>query len=434
MSLWDWPALSGIGKPPKTIHLECERAVHGKPDASTRDFGYVALSEGFTSDQKGVEQAFLVEDQRQGGIVLWWRFKDRYYASHCYPSLLSDSSGRQGMETQILQWDPSAAPSISPALAALVLLPKVASLQEEWNRDWVKWSKSRNFLDPKYVIRLDPIEIDVNASELEGRVERAQDELIELPQEAVRDFYSGLLSRNGSRGEPPALLTEVKSPLGAEALAALLLPLSPKEAAQCSLAGWPTENPHWDGISCLKPPPNRQPGPPPSKEVLRKAILAGYAIQSNRPEAGSRPSPEVGKLLAFADSDKREIDSAELPQKQTSLTEAEIDLLVDAFRRVGKVPEPAYLSFASSAVRVAFRKHMLAKAEFIKAWWLLIEPPKALRQWLNALQLPEDVAGKGWLTEILRDWAQSDKKLEARCKELADQVEKALASTPSSTQ
>ncbi len=406
MSLWDWPALS---RRKGFISIDCERAIHGKPDSSTRDFDYVAVSQNFTEKIRGLERFFVVKNQ-PGRIPLWWQTNDRYYASFNYPSRLSDRTGRPGLETQILEWSPQKYPNIPPALAALLMLRKVATLSDQ---EWIDAARDPRFQDPRFVLTPKPLQLQASEGELENMIRDAAADLCHIPSAMLQRFYAHLIAATGSPGPSPALLTGLDAPLSARALAALLLPAPPGKAATWHLAGWPTELAQWHGIACRKAPDNTTEPPPPSVDDEQRGVMMAYAIQNNAP-ARVDLSEEVKEILAFARGVQRHPDAEKMiARKETTISEPEAQLIEQAAHKVADSPVPEYMAKADPEVTKAFHQEMLLKAEYIKAWRVLLSAP-ASRDWKQFcdfsprwIELEGEETSDGWIKRILEQWKAS---------------------------
>jgi hypothetical protein len=375
MSLWEWPAMRGISARPES-RFNCQRGIYGKVDNVKTDFRWIAVSTDFTRSRKELHKRFNPGSERIPFIPLWWLYEGRYYASSCYISAARDSAGRQFIETQILEWEP---PRDAPiALGALALLSSVATAPPV---DWCEWGSDPGWRDETFVKPLPTPQIKLTQAELEGAAERGLSDLRSFSEKALLEFYRALLARR-----PPALLTGLEKPLSPHALAALLLPLRPDECATQSFAGWETELIHWSGMACSRKPASLSRNPDSSfpPEIEDRAAMLAKAILADDPELAARPCDAVRSILAFArDSGERWAEAARLPKTASTIKPAETELLDMALLALHQPPLPDYLEYAHDDVKDAFLRHMAAKAEVIKAWWLAAALPDDLAQWLT---------------------------------------------------
>ncbi|ASF47645.1 hypothetical protein [Methylovulum psychrotolerans] len=258
-TLWQWPSLQRAtrGKLPKK--LASQRGVFGKVHGARSDFRWIAKSTEFSGDDLKI---YLGGEDNLCTLSFWYgrQLKDKaaavYFAGASYPSRVQDAAGRSGsLETQIAESGGSGLPA---ALVALLLLPRV----RQWD-DKVWWDRreEKNWLLPGSVLAIkaeacnfslpDDLEGHLNEVIAKGRASLAvlgADEAGVINN--LANFYAALLA-----GEKPAVLYAA-SPLTAEALAVLLLPLPPALADSLSLAGWIPSlqiklaelGKYWDGV------------------------------------------------------------------------------------------------------------------------------------------------------------------------------------------
>jgi hypothetical protein len=228
-----WPALSGDVPP----LAECERGIWGKVHGAPSDFRWIGRSTNFALDRADLPvQLNLGGEDVPARFAAWRSLGNRCYALANYPSRAIDATGRRGfLEKQILEW--RRPPEVSAALAALVLLPRVAEFTDE-----VWWERRGNefWMEPDACLSIDLENIAADEDAIGITIERGRQRLREtVSPESLARLYDQLLS-----GRRPALLTGMQQPLSAEALAALLLPLPREIADRLSLAGWiPAERP-----------------------------------------------------------------------------------------------------------------------------------------------------------------------------------------------
>lgn len=227
-SLLSWPALRSATQAPLT--LEVERGIWGKVHGAPSDFRWIARSAGFDRQYDLSGQLELGSEDRPWRFPFWRVHGGRYYAGSGYPSRARDATGRSGfLEKQILEWSPQA--GVPAALAALLLLPRVAELDDQ---EWWERAGEGNWERRDYALTLPPEPArswNIEAAEVtfeKGRQGLRDD----WDEEALATLYAHLCSGRS------AWLTGAARPLPPGALAALLLPLPPETAGRVSLAGW----------------------------------------------------------------------------------------------------------------------------------------------------------------------------------------------------
>lgn len=323
MSLGAWPALEGwtVGAAP--AGLRTERAVWGKVQGIGAGFRWIARSAGFGSEAPDLERRLRAgREDRPLRACAWRALPERSLAVVIYPSRARDAAGRGGfLERQVLEWRPL--PGIPPALAALVLLPAAAGLDDAiwWGRQSVgPWE------DPAFALPIAPADcpaLDLDPERIASALERGIAELTgRVGPERLRDLYADLLA-----GIRPALLAGLDAPLGPEALAALLLPLPSALAGRLSLLGGlpgtrlePADlADNWDlavgeGLRSDSPLATRHSSLDPA-ERLAAALLERDPGRLRAPAA--RPPRSAAALLAeiesfAADPGRRYLDLAQL--------------------------------------------------------------------------------------------------------------------------
>jgi hypothetical protein len=375
MSVWSWPALRGISARPES-RFPVQHAIYGKVDNAPTDFRWIAASADFTRSRRELHKRFNPGSRRIPNIPLWWYFEGRYYASYCYYSAGRDSEGRENIETQILEWEASREAPI--ALGGLALLTAVAA---EAPVDWSDWGRDPNWRDEAHVRFIPNKQVKITQQELEDAAERGILALRAFTESVLAEFYRALLARR-----PPALLAGLEKPLCPEALAALLLPFRPDECAALSLAGWETDQIHWSGMACSRVPTGlvRSEGANFLPEHEDRAAMMAKAIRTNDPDLAGKPSDAVRAILAFArDPGQRWAEAGRLPRTSTPIAPAESELLDMALLALSPPTIPEYLEYAPAEVKDAFQRHMAAKAEVIKAWWLAAAPLEDVVVWLQ---------------------------------------------------
>lgn len=306
--LWDWPALEGattVGLPPS---LAAEQGIWGKVHGASSDFRWIAATRGFSSLGRDLEREVAVGIEDRPARFSLWRFgPEVHLAGVGYPSRARDASGRAGsLEKQVLAI--RADPAIPPALAALLLLPLVAELDDRtwWGRaDPGAWDA-----DPRFVFDLGgPREVPMSEEALDRAVADGVEGLrAALPPDGaaavLAETFTGLLG-----GRRPVLFPAAEGPLAPAALAALLLPLDRKRADRLSLAGWlPSSRPpggelgeRWDLVARPggEAPRDRPADPDPRARRMAAAILAGdpSLLGGRRTPGPAIPTPPAPATL-----------------------------------------------------------------------------------------------------------------------------------------
>ncbi len=228
-----WPGLdlAGLDLP---LQLDYERGVWGKVHGADSDFRWIAVSGLFAVQNDGLERELkLGSEDEPLRFQLWRCLNGIHYAVACYPSRATDAAGRSGfLEKQVLEWRRS--DGLPAALGALLLLPRSASLDDNvWWKDRAK----ADWAEEDYQLSLEKAEhapLSVTEERLEQIIEGGITGLFERTSEkALGELYARLLA--GQRAVP---LDGLESPLSAEALAVLLLPLPRDSADRLSMAGW----------------------------------------------------------------------------------------------------------------------------------------------------------------------------------------------------
>lgn len=224
-----WPGLAGLKLQP----LQIERAVWGKVHGQTSDFRWIARSDGLALDSTLHQALSLGSEDKPRDAVCWRALEDCFVAMRIYPSRARDAASRSGfLEKQLLILRRHE--EIPAALAAMVLLPRVAQMSDQV---WWPYRESSDWSRPDFVLKLESQEnlpITVSADELKTRIELGTSELKEkIGMDQLASLYQAL-----SDGLRPTFLPDLDQPLSPEALATLLLPLERAKADQLSLAGW----------------------------------------------------------------------------------------------------------------------------------------------------------------------------------------------------
>ena len=311
-----WPALAGASALMGT-ELACEIGIWGKVHRQASDYRWIARSGGFGGPLADINRRLRIGGEDRAVRTTAWRAPwepegQDWFAVGTYPSRATDAWGRGAvLEKQALHWRRTA-PDMPPVLAALALLPAVAEADDRlwWDRvDQGDWQR------PDYALPLGPDarpRVRIGGQDLERVIEDGIAALHRtLDSEQLAAAYACLLA-----GQRPALLRGLESPLPPAALAVLLLPLSPEQAARCSLAAWvpaalidPADIGHnWDLAA------TEQPGAPSSNApehlgqgaALAEALLSGDPGRLGRRSArssasqtqdlvepGPRPTPEI---------------------------------------------------------------------------------------------------------------------------------------------
>jgi hypothetical protein len=284
---------------PLPQQLNYERAIWGKVHGAPSDFRWIAASSGFRGSEQKVEQHLqLGSEDAAASMPLWKAVGNFYYAVYCYPSRAADASGRRGfLEKQIIEWrQPEGVPA---ALAALLLLPKVARFTDEiwWNFfDDPRWLEVDFFIE---IAKEDYLPVQVSTAECEQVIAAGCKMLAEsMEMEKLQELYALLLA-----GQYPVVLNAIEQSLKPEAVAALMLPLPREIADTISIAGWlPSRRFNIDHLSqrwgvignglnqSLTTPVSAV----PTKEQWHQAQLMTQAILANDPSvltSAAAPQP-----------------------------------------------------------------------------------------------------------------------------------------------
>lgn len=284
--------------PPMVFH----RAIWGKVHGANSDFRWIARSEACKAGD-GLARDLLLgsEDTPPAGKLYFWRSFSHggkptaYVAGTAYLSRAMDAAGRKDfLEKQLLELDAE----YPAAAAALLGLPETAAWTDDiwWGQSQpLDWSRHETVLTINRQRSLDP-------SQLAQAIKYGLDALNAISTEELKEFYARLLA-----GERPACLRQ-RSPLSAEALAALLLPLDRALADTLSMAGWiPSQRyeleelgKRWDII--VLPESARLPAlSTPALEKMEQAKLFVQALQEQKPTLlAGETSPESADE-AFSD-------------------------------------------------------------------------------------------------------------------------------------
>ncbi len=233
-----WPALSGAASLLGEV-LRCEIGIWGKVHRQASDYRWIARSSGFAGQAPDLHRRLRIGSEDRAVRATAWRAPweptgQDYFAIGTYASRALDAAQRAGgLEKQVLHWHrPSA--EVPAALAALLLLPAVAHVDDRpwWDRVGEgEWQRS------DYALPLDADacpRLRIARADLEAAVAAGIDALLEaLAPPSLAALYAGLLA-----GVRPVMLRGQASPLPPAALAALLLPLTAEQAGRLSLSAW----------------------------------------------------------------------------------------------------------------------------------------------------------------------------------------------------
>lgn len=279
-----WPALSAAT--PTAGPLTWQRGIWGKVHGAASDYRWIARGSGFGAGYGDAELAAALrlgaEDRPVTGS-LWRRLPEGHLACALYPSRARDSAGRLTvLEKQVADWRPGP-DGLPAALAALALLPALASHDD---RDWWDAGGDPRWALADFALGLPDGAVTLpDAAVLDGWIRAgcaALAALTEPPDLAA--CYQTLLS-----GRVPALLPTAAS-LPPLALAVLLLPLPPVWAAGVSLAGelaartpdpWDLRR-NWDLIASpvLRPAPVADDDP----DLATLAAAIAEALRTGNPD------------------------------------------------------------------------------------------------------------------------------------------------------
>jgi hypothetical protein len=393
MNIRDWPSV--LKSQPLPVRFVWQRAIHGKPLGFGRDFGFVASSKGFQGNRREIENRFRVADQKKGEFALWWPSGNRFYATWCYPSRFPDESGRRGLETQILEWE--RIPDVSPALAAVVTLARVAKLTTD---DWIDNARDKRFAGIGFELSLDHLTENVPEAQFESLITSGLEELNRVFSPAdLKSLYEALLWQKSEATLQPIVLASA-APLTPVAMGSLLLPLGSTHGESCSLAGKQVEHSIWNVI-VAPAAPARAPIQLPAREADLPSLIA-EAIRTATPRLARGPHSEVRKILEFARDPVCRTPPAELlPGTAQNVSEAEESLIRDAANQILQNADavPEYLAGAHPKVQDGYRSHMRAKADYVIAWAFRLNPPLDLTPWQDYLTRPGNA-----IRDILAYW------------------------------
>jgi hypothetical protein len=251
-SPWSWPGLRGLGAGSLPETLESDRAVWGKVHGSASDFRWIAATPEIHPAEQRLEREIGVgpDEEVPGRFPLWRALGERHLAVSCSPARGMDAAGRSGsLVKQVIRWRSDG--DLPAALGALLLLPHAEDSDDSlwFDQDPEPWS------DPAFVLSLDPANerpVEASPDELSRAIEKGIEGLRRsVAPGDLAAFYAEVLG-----GTRPAILRSAAGPIGPEALAALLLPLPPRDGDQLSLAGWvpsgraraETLAERWDGV------------------------------------------------------------------------------------------------------------------------------------------------------------------------------------------
>lgn len=300
---FDWPALAGaeswLGQ-----ELSGEVGIWGKVHGQASDYRWIARSGGFGGRLPDLNRRLRMGAEDLGVRTTAWRAPwadagesagQDYFAIGTYPSRAQDAAGRAAvLEKRVLHWR-RPAPGFAVALAAAAWLPTVAGGDD---RCWWERVGEGDWQRPDYALALGPDacpRVMLGRAELEGGIAAGIETLLAvLDQERLAAVYAGLLA-----GRRPVMLRGLGQPLPPEALAALLLPLSPGQAARCSLCAWVPATlidaadlgRNWDLVV------TRQPGPTPGvapADRQRGAALAQALCERDPGRIAGGRSPLAG--------------------------------------------------------------------------------------------------------------------------------------------
>jgi hypothetical protein len=300
----DWPALRLEGPLPHSLHYE--RGVWGKVHGAPTDFRWIARSPGFARDCPDLaRQLNLGGEDVLSRFPCWRSLGDRCYAVSVYPSRAIDASSRRDfLEKLVIEWRPPA--GVPAAIGALLLLPLAAGFTDEiW---WGRFPAELAY-DPAMVMQISPAEVQplpIDHDRLCEAVTRSRRALLETVKPVdLERLYDQL--RAGCR---PAFLPGLQQPLPAEALAALLLPLSRDVADRTSLTGWiPTSRPSFADLAArwdiLVGAPDQAVPSPTSQIAIAPAVLPPPPIAS---AADTPPRPGARLALTPPEPGARVID------------------------------------------------------------------------------------------------------------------------------
>ena len=371
-TFWDWPALDLGGQPPPA-RIELERGVWGKVPGAATDYRWIAATASFLTRHAGVEREVNVGSEDAPKRSCYWRSNGEIaYAVTSYPSRARDAAMRGDfIEKQVLAWRRGAA--LPAALGALLLLPRVAELDDEV---WWEHRDRPELREEGLMLEMAPEEPLTGTAGLEEVVAQGLDELrLRLSEESLRDLLAALLA-----GGRAVALDVGDKPLSGAALAALLLALPRQLADRLSLAGWlPSTRAdpehlarRWDVVAGGS---WKHPGPEPSAVHRNEAAQRAEALLEGRPEvakqirvstaASSSDGDEVrialwgpsaagktaliAQLYLFINEDRNGVDWEILPDK-TSV--AFIEQMRKEMHRNNRFPKATVIN---TAERIAYR-------------------------------------------------------------------------------
>jgi hypothetical protein len=224
-----------------------EQGIWGKVHGARSDFRWIAATRGFASIGRDLERELAVGiEDRPLRFPLWRAAAGIHLAGTCYPSRARDAAGRGGaLEKHLLAWRTDR--SIPAALAALLLLPRAAELDDgAW---WGRAELSDWDADPRFVLDLGegreiPVAEEIAERNLMEGIASLRTTLGEGAEAALAELFDGLL-----HNRRPFFLPVGETPLTPHALAVLLLPLNRERADHVSLAGWlPSSRPPSEGL------------------------------------------------------------------------------------------------------------------------------------------------------------------------------------------
>ena len=373
MTLSDFPAFRQLGQPPGKLLFE--RAIWGKVDNARSDFRWIARSQNFRGHLEGVERGLKISNEEEPRkLPLWRPWKGRYYAVSCRPSRARDAANRSGfLEKQIIEWEPNGFPA---ALGALILLPLAASPPEDIANIATARASDSRWVDLTFsVILQQPPRYSTDR--LPDAINEGLRQLQAFSDATLETLFADLGS-----GKSVALLP-AREPLGPEALAALLLPLSAEQASNVALAGWVPSRlkgiealENWNLVACDAAP---QPQATPAPQARETAAYARRCVQVLR---GFHPA--IQQILDFSEGPSRWLDPSQMKSLQSMLyeerrdaTEAEKEQLRLAYERVRQESQQP-LPGVDESIQSARQRHLLSKAKVIHALAALLNPPRPL--------------------------------------------------------
>ncbi len=297
----DWPALRGA-LIPEDEPLCCELGVWGKVPGLDSDYRWIARTPGFDGGPD-LDRRLRIGGEDLPVRACAWRAPGasvavsapEWFAVGLYPSRARDAVGRAAvLEKWVLQWRRPA--GLPAALGALALLPEAAAGDD---RCWWDRAGGLDWRRPDAALRLAPADAPaprLSRVWLAAAVAAGIAELTAaLPEPRLAAIYAALLD-----GQRPVLIDGLGVPLPPRALAALLLPLGPAEAAGRSLCAWvpatlvdPADlGLNWDLAVTGRAGPGQTQSPPPTPAAVERGARLAAALFARDPvAAGPAPAP-----------------------------------------------------------------------------------------------------------------------------------------------